>query len=88
MNFGCLASLSIGAGLCSKSVKFMGQVVKCLLLVREIRGSNSKPIKSFTRCQQPATAATLMFGSWRKAAEMSTSHSLHPTEYLASIIKI
>jgi len=36
------------------------QVVRRLLLVREVWGSNLEPIKSPTRCQRLATAATLM----------------------------
>jgi len=59
----------------------MIQVVKRLLLVREVWGSNPKPIKSPTRCQQPATAATWMCGPWRKATEMGTAHSLHSKGY-------
>jgi len=53
----------------------MTQVVRSWLPVREVWGSNSDPIKSPTRCQRLATAATLMCGPWRKAAEMNTDHS-------------
>jgi len=45
--------------------------------VREVLGSNPEPIKSPTSCQQLATAATLMCGPWRKAAEMGTAYSWH-----------
>jgi len=38
-------------------------------------GLNPEPIKSLTRCQQLATAATSMCGPWHKAAEMGTAHS-------------
>jgi len=51
------------------------QVIRRLPLVREVWGSNPEPIKSPTRCQRLATAAPLVRGSWRKAAEMSTAHS-------------
>jgi len=59
----------------------MAQVVRCLLLVREVWGSNSEPIKSPTRCQRLATVAALMCGPWRIAAELGTSHSWHPKGY-------
>jgi len=33
------------------------------------------PIKSPTRCQLLALAATLMCGHWRKAVDIGTAHS-------------
>jgi len=41
-------------------------LIRCLLLVREVWGSNPEPIKPLTRCQWLATAAILMCGFWRK----------------------
>jgi len=54
----------------------MVQVIKRLLLIRKLWGTNPKPIKSHTRCQQPVTAASLIYGPWRKAAKMGTDHSI------------
>jgi len=54
------------------------QVLRRLPLVREVWGSNPEPIKSHTRCQLLVTTATLMCGSWRKAAELDTAHVWHP----------
>jgi len=59
----------------------MAQVVRRLLLVRKVWGSNPEPIKSPKHCQRLATVATLMCGPWRKAAEMGTAHSWHPKGY-------
>jgi len=56
-------------------VQKMTQVVRRLLLLREVWGLNARPIKSPKRCQRFATAATLKCGPWRKAAEMGTAHS-------------
>jgi len=53
----------------------MVQVVRRLLLVREVHSSYPELIKLPTRCQQPATAAILMCGLRHKAAEMGTAHS-------------
>jgi len=53
----------------------MTQVVRRLLLAREVWGSNPDPIISLTRCQRLATVATLKCGTWRKAAEMGAAHS-------------
>jgi len=64
-----------------KETDQMAQVLRRLLLVREIWGSNIEPIKSPTRCQRLATAATFMCGPWPKAAEMGTAHSRHPKGY-------
>jgi len=44
-------------------------VVRCLILVREVWGSNPEPIKFPTRV---ATAATLMCESWRRSVELGT----------------
>jgi len=57
------------------SIFQMTQVVRRLLLMREVWGSNPKPIKSSTRCQRLTAASTLMYGPWRKAAELGTGHS-------------
>jgi len=46
-------------------------VVRQLLLVREVWSLNPEPIKSSTRCQRLATAATLMCGPWHKGAELT-----------------
>jgi len=53
----------------------MALMVRRLPLVRKEWGSNLEPIKSPTRCQRLATAATLMCGPRRKAAEIGTAHS-------------
>jgi len=53
----------------------LAQVERRLLLVRKVWGSNPTLIKSPTRCQWLATAATLMCGSCRKAAKLGTAHS-------------
>jgi len=53
----------------------MAQVVRRLCLVCEVWSSYPETIKSPTRCQRLATAATLMCGPWRKDAEMGTAHS-------------
>jgi len=49
--------------------------------MREVWSSNLEPIKSHTRYQQLAIAATLKCGPWHKAAEKGTGHSWHPKEY-------
>jgi len=59
----------------------MAQVIRRLLLVREVWGSNSEPKKSPTRYQRLATAAILKCGPWCKAAEKGTAHSWHPKGY-------
>jgi len=50
----------------SKSTGQIAQVIRRLLLVREVWGPNPEPIKSPIHCQRLATAATLMCGPWRK----------------------
>jgi len=51
--------------------------------VREVWGSNPKPIISPTRYHRLATAATFVCGPWpwRKVAELGTTHSWHPKGY-------
>jgi len=51
----------------------MAQMVRRSFLVRKVWGLNPELIKSLTRYQRLATAATLMCGPWCKAAEMGTA---------------
>jgi len=52
----------------------MAQVIRCSLLVREVWGSNSEPIKSATRCQRFAIAIT--FEVWAMAQSRGDGHRL------------
>jgi len=55
----------------------IAKVVSCMLLERQVWGSNPEPIKSSTSYQGLATAETLKCGPWRKATEMEAAHSWH-----------
>jgi len=55
----------------------MAQVIRRSFLVREVLGSNSEPIKSPTRCQQLATAASFEVGALAQSRE--DGHCSHVT---------
>jgi len=57
-------------------------MVRRMLLVQEVMGSNPDPIKSPTRYHRLVIAATLKCRPWHKAAEMGTVHSLTPEKVL------
>jgi len=62
----------------------MAQVVRHLLLVREVWDSNSESIKSPTRYQRLANAATLMCWLWRKPRNWVAYRSLVTPERVLS----
>jgi len=67
---------------CKYRFQFLtAQVLRHLLLMQKVRSSNPELIKSPTRCQRLAIAATLMCVLWRKATELGTAHSWHPKGY-------
>jgi len=49
-------------------------VLRHLLLVQQVLGSNPKPIISLTRCQQLATIATLIANLWALAQSCGDGH--------------
>jgi len=50
----------------------MAQVIRCSLLVREVRGSYPEPIKSPSCCQRLDTAATV--DVWARAQSRGDGH--------------